>query len=141
MMTLPRFALVFGIVFLMAGIAGFIPGLSPEHMHPDVSVAAASRLALGLFPVNVLHKLVHLAFGVWGLVAVRSAAAARGYARSVAVIYAVLTICGLVPGTDTLFGLVPLYGNDIWLHALLAAVAGYFGFLHRGRETVSAARR
>lgn len=138
-MSVPRFALLFGIVFLAAGIAGFIPGLSPDHMHPDVAVAAASRLALGLFPVNVLHNLVHLAFGVWGLIAARSLAAARGYARSVAVIYAVLTICGLLPGFDTMFGLVPLYGNDIWLHALLAVVAGYFGFLHRERVT-SAAR-
>ena len=140
-MTLSRFALLFGIVFLIAGIAGFVPGLSPEHRHPDVSIGAASRLALGLFPVNVLHNLVHLAFGVWGLIAARSSSASRGYARSVAVIYAVLTICGMVPGTDTLFGLVPLYGNDIWLHALLAAVAGYFGFLHRDHVTESAARR
>lgn len=140
-MTLPRFALVFGIVFLLAGIAGFIPGLSPEHMHPDVAVAASSRLALGLFPVNVLHNLVHLAFGVWGLLAFRSVAGARFYARSVAVIYAVLTLCGLLPGFDTMFGLVPLYGNDIWLHALLAAVAGYFGFLHHDVQAGHAARR
>lgn len=129
-MTLPRFALIFGIVFLVAGIAGFIPGLSPEHVHPKLSIDASSRLALGLFPVNVLHNIVHIAFGIWGLLAARSVTGARRYARSVAVIYAILTVCGLLPGADTLFGLVPLYGNDIWLHALLAIVAGYFGFAH-----------
>ena len=45
---------------------------------------------------------------------------------------------GLVPALrlDTTFGLVPLYGNDIWLHALLAIGAGYFGFARRGDDVV-----
>ncbi|MHC9419888.1 DUF4383 domain-containing protein [Sphingomonas citri] len=130
-MTLRGFATLYGIVFLLAGIAGFIPGVSPEHAHPGVAVSGASRLALGLFPVNVLHNLVHLLFGLWGLAAARGEAGARLYARAVAIIYAVLTVAGLVPGADTLFGLAPLYGNDVWLHALLAAIAGYAGFVSR----------
>lgn len=130
-MTTGAFATLYGIVFLLAGIAGFVPGLSPEHAHPGVAVEGASRLALGLFPVNVIHNLVHLLFGLWGLAVARSEAAARLYAKAVAVIYAVLTLAGLVPGADTLFGLAPLYGNDVWLHALLAAVAGYAGFVSR----------
>lgn len=129
-MTLRRFAILFGIVFLLAGVAGFIPGLSPVHMHRDVAIGASSRLALGLFPVNVLHNIVHLVFGVSGVLAAASVAAALVYARSVAIIYAVLTVCGLIPNLDTLFGLVPLYGNDIWLHAGLAIVAGYMGFVY-----------
>ena len=132
-MKTTSFALLFGIVFLLAGIGGFVPGLSPVHMHPDVSVGASSRLAFGLFPVNVLHNFVHLVFGLWGIVASRSISSAAGYARAVAVIYAVLMVFGLIPRLNTLFGLVPLYGNDVWLHALLAAVAGYFGFVHRDR--------
>ena len=42
-----------------------------------------------------------------------------------------LSIAGLLPGLDTLFGLTPLFGNDVWLHALLALIAAYFGWLHR----------
>lgn len=41
---------------------------------------------------------------------------------------------GLIPGLDTTFGLVPLFGNDVWLHILLAAPAAYFGFVHRDRR-------
>ena len=123
------FAVVFGIVFLLAGASGFIPGLSPSHSHPAMVVTAESRLALGLFPVNALHDLVHLAFGVWGLLAARSVIASLVYARSVAIIYAVLTVLGVIPATATTFGLVPIYGNDIWLHAGLALVAAYFGFV------------
>jgi hypothetical protein len=38
---------------------------------------------------------------------------------------------GLIPGLKTLFGLVPLYGHDVWLHATLAIVVAYFGFVAR----------
>lgn len=136
-MSVRHFAMLYGAVFLLAGAAGFVPGLSPAHMHPGLTVTAASRLALGLFPVNVLHNLVHLAFGLWGVLAARSVAGSVAYARGVALIYALLTLLGLVPATATTFGLVPIYGNDIWLHALLAAGAAYFGFVHRSGPTAT----
>ena len=131
MSVLRRFALVFGIVFLLVGVAGFIPGLTQPHTHPDVMVTAGLGLVLGLFPVNVLHNAAHLLFGVWGLLASRSDGAARTYGRVVAIAYALLTVMGLFSAMrlHTAFGFVPLYGHDIWLHALLAAVGAYFGFM------------
>ena len=129
-MSVRAFAGVFGVVFLLAGASGFIPGLSPEHAHQGVIVTPESRLALGLFPVNVLHNLVHLAFGAWGLLAARTVAGSIIYGKGVALIYGLLTVLGLIPATNTTFGLVPIYGNDVWLHAALAAVAAYFGFIH-----------
>jgi hypothetical protein len=47
----------------------------------------------------------------------------------------VLTVAGFIPGLETMFGLVPLFQNDIWLHALFALVAAYFGWLHRDAAT------
>jgi hypothetical protein len=86
-------------------------------------------MELGLFPVNILHNIVHIVFGVWGLVVARgSADALRTYARAVAIVYALLTVLGLIPATNTTFGLVPIYGHDVWLHAALAVIAAYFGF-------------
>lgn len=136
-MTTRTFALIWGIAFLLAGASGFIPGLStpPHPGHPDLVVDSFYGQALGLFPVNILHNIVHLLFGVWGLMAYKSLSAAKTYARSVAVIYFVLMIAGLVPGLNTMFGLVPLFGNDIWLHALLGGVAAYFGWMHRDVAT------
>lgn len=125
-MALRYFALIYGLVFLGAGAAGFIPGL----VERSAEGVAHGRL-LGLFPVNTLHNLVHIAFGVWGLAAYRSLSGARFYARAVAVVYAIFVVMGLIPGLDTAFGLVPLYGHDIWLHALLAAGAAYFGWFAR----------
>ncbi|HLL59320.1 MAG TPA: DUF4383 domain-containing protein [Allosphingosinicella sp.] len=136
-MSTRTFALIFGIAFLAIGISGFIPGLStPPHAgHPDLAVDSFYGQALGLFPVNILHNIVHMLFGIWGLLAYKSLGASKGYAKSVAIAYAVLTVAGFVPGLNTMFGLVPLFGNDIWLHALLAAVAAYFGWMHRDVPT------
>jgi hypothetical protein len=124
-MHIRTFALAFGVVFVLVGIAGFIPALltGPAGMADGMD---HSRL-FGLFAVNTLHNIVHIAFGVWGLAAYFYGGA-QIYARGVAVIYAVLAVVGLIPGVNTLFGLVPLYGHDIWLHAVLAAVAAYFGW-------------
>ena len=137
------FALVYGIVFLLVGIAGFVPGLvTPLQEAPGLTVGAGSGLLFGLFPVNVLHNVVHLAFGVWGLAAYRTFSAARLYARGVAVIYGLLTVMGLIPLLNTTFGLIPLYGHDVWLHALLALVAAYFGWaLVRAEEAPLATTR
>ncbi|HEX2539480.1 MAG TPA: DUF4383 domain-containing protein [Caldimonas sp.] len=132
-MTTRRFAMIYGIVFLVIGVAGFIPGLTTAHSHPDVRFTTGLGLELGLFPVNLLHNIVHILFGVWGLMAAKSIPGAKGYAKAVAVIYAILAVMGLISGGNlhTTFGLIPLYGNDVWLHALLAAVAAYFGFVRR----------
>ena len=54
-------------------------------------------------------------------------------------IYAVLAVAGLIPGLRTMFGLVPLFGHDVWLHVALAAPAAYFGFVHGDRADVSRA--
>jgi len=135
-MSTRTFAMIFGIVFLAVGIAGFVPQLvEPPAGGHELSMDSGHGLLLGLFPVNMLHNAVHILFGVWGLAASRSLGGAVTYARGVAIIYAVLTIMGFVPNLDTMFGLVPLYGNDIWLHAVLAIVAAYFGWVNRGPAT------
>ncbi len=135
-MSTRNFALIFGIVFLVVGIAGFIPGLvQPLHAGHPPAMGNNGQL-LGLFPVNEVHNVVHILFGIWGLAASRSLGGSVLYARGVAIIYAVLTVAGLLAEPfSTGFGLVPLYGNDIWLHALLALVGAYFGWVHRNPTT------
>lgn len=144
-MPIRYFSLVYGIVFLVAGIAGFVPGfLSPlDPADPAVAVNGSTGRLFGLFPVNSVHNLVHIAFGIWGLFAYRTLSASITYARAVAVIYALLVIMGLIPGLNTTFGLIPLYSHDVWLHLLLAAIAAYFGFVaprNQRVETTHASR-
>jgi hypothetical protein len=129
-MNTRNFALIFGLVFLVVGIGGFI--LTEAAPPPaDLKVQHGFGHELGLFPVNTVHNIIHILFGIWGLAASRGLGSAITYARGVAIIYALLTVMGLIEVTRTSFGLAPIYGNDVWLHAAIAVVAGYFGFVHR----------
>lgn len=129
-MSICTFAYIIGILYVGAGILGFIPSFtSPPPMGaPSLIVEGSYAYFLGLFPVNVLHNFVHIGIGVWGLLASGSSAKARIFAMGVAVMYAVLAVMGVLPQAHTLFGFVPLFGHDVWLHAVTAVIAGYFGF-------------
>jgi Domain of unknown function (DUF4383) len=121
-------ATVFGLVFVLVGIVGFFSSPPPSDA-PPLALAHGHGLALGLFPVNTLHNLIHIGFGLVGLLAARGAVmSAKGYFQFLAVAYGLLTVLGLLPATQTTFGLVPIWGNDVWLHGLIAVVAGIIGF-------------
>lgn len=131
MPTIQRVAQVFGVVFVLVALLGFLA--SGGSMEADVEQAPH---VLGLFPVNLLHNLAHLAFGAWGLAASRSWGAARTYCRVSGVLYLGLAVLGFVaPET---FGLMPIGGNDIWLHVVLGAALAYFGFTARSPATARA---
>jgi hypothetical protein len=132
-MTSREFARTVGIVFIAVGILGFMPSLnSPAPLTaPHLIIEGGYGLLWGLFPVNWIHNLVHLAIGVGGWSASRTMADARRYARGLTILYAGLAVMGLVPVLNTTFGLIPLFGHDVWLHAGTAAVAAYFGFGQR----------
>lgn len=117
---LRRMALLFGVVFVAVALLGFVTAGSSMESDPET----APRL-LGLFPVNLLHNLVHLAFGAWGILAARSWAAARMFCTLGGSLYLVLALLGFV--APSLFGLVPIGGNDVWLHALLAVSMLFVG--------------
>lgn len=137
-MSTRMFALIFGIVFLLAGAAGFIPGLlhAVPAGAPPLKVASGYGFILGLLPVNILHNLVHVLFGILGIAAYAGVFAPRVYAQIVAVSYGLLVVLGLIPATNTLFGLVPIYGADVWLHLVLGLIAAYFGFMRPAEVAV-----
>lgn len=121
MTTVQRISQVFGVVFILIAILGFVQG--GMSMEADPTLAPK---VLGLFPVNILHNLVHLAFGVWGLLAARTFGGAVSYAKIAGVIYLVLAGLGFV--APTTFGFIPIGGNDIWLHLVLGLVLAGVGF-------------
>jgi hypothetical protein len=129
-MTTRNFAMIMGIVFVAVGLLGFFPGVVsiPRAGAPDLAVDTGYGYLLGLFPINVLHNFVHMAVGIWGMMASRTLAGSLSFARGLAIFYGLLTIMGLIPGLNTTFGLIPIFGHDIWLHAVTAGVAAYFGF-------------
>lgn len=127
------FALIVGLVYLVVGALGFLPAAlqPPGPAAPALGVDAGYGYLLGLFPVNVLHNVVHLAVGLWGLLAYRSLGGSIGFAKGLAIFYGLLAVMGLIAGLNTTFGLIPIFGHDVWLHAGTALVAAYFGFMRR----------
>jgi len=135
-MRTATFALFAGFAFLSAGVLGLMPAaLEPAPAEaPPIKLNVLYGYLLGIFPVNVIHSVVHLLIGAGGVYAWKSdhswrrMATPKIYARALAIVYAVLAVIGIIPGMETFFGLVPLHGNDVWLHAGTAAIAAYFGW-------------
>ena len=125
---LKKIAIAFGAVFIVVGILGFIPALTPD-----------GRL-LGLFAVNTLHNTVHLATGIVALaVAMASPRAILMFFRVFGVIYALVAILGFfTAGDQPLLGLIAHNRADAVLHVLIAVVALWIGFGMKAEATAAA---
>ena len=129
-----------GLVFLLVGIAGFIPGIT-TNLYDGLEFAGHDGNAelLGIFEVSILHNIVHLLFGIAGLTLSRTWTGARNFLIGGGVIYLALWIYGLLIDQDSSANFVPLNDADNWLHFLLGAGMLGLGFLlsrhvvHRGR--------
>ena len=107
-----------GIVFLLVGIAGFIPGVT-TNLYDGLEFAGNDGTAelLGLFQVSVLHNIVHGLFGIAGLALAATASGARTYLIGGGAIYLALFLLGIVGGGDW----IPVNNADNWLHLVLGA--------------------
>lgn len=142
-MLLSTFAAIMGALFVTVGLLGFGSAFvsAPLPGDPSLMIDHAYGRLFGLFPINVLHNLVHLAIGTAGLLAWRNVWSPLTYAQVLGGFYGLLTVLGLIPGANTMFGLVPIFAHDIWLHAFAAALGIYFGWLYRPDETRATSRR
>jgi hypothetical protein len=135
-MRTATFALFIGLAYLSVGLLGLVPDalLPPPADAPPTTFTMMYGYLLGLFPVNILHSAVHLAIGALGVAAWQAdhvwhrMTSPKMFARALAILYGVLAVMGLIPGVNTLFGMLPLHGHDVWLHLATAALAAYFGW-------------
>ena len=128
------FATLVGAAFLATGILGFIPGITSNYDDMAFASDDSGAKLLGLFQVSILHNLVHVAFGVAGLLAARAGwRVARDYLLAGGVIYLVLWVYGLVIDKSGDANFVPLNRADDWLHFGLGVGMIGLGLL-AGRE-------
>ncbi len=114
--------LVFGIIFLLLGILGFVPG------NGIVGVD-------GTFQTDTMLNIVHLVFGLVLLyVAVKASHASAKTLVVVGVIYLILAIIGFIQG-DRILGLVPVNSADNWLHLVLGVVIAGLGLAGRSSSS------
>ncbi len=112
-------AAVVGVVFLIVGIAGFIPGITTNYDQLTWAGHESDALLLGLFQVSVLHNVVHLLFGIAGIAAAASFNAARSYLIVGGFIYLALFVYGLLVDANGAGNFVPVNNADNWLHLVL----------------------
>ena len=117
-------ALLFGIVFLLIGILGFVPAVTPDN-----------GMLLGVFHVNIAHNIIHLASGVvFLLCGMAGAGPSRTFFQIFGIIYAVVAVLGFYYGDNALLGLISNNAADTWLHVVLAVVMLFLGFGPSGRK-------
>ncbi|MHA7276260.1 DUF4383 domain-containing protein [Arthrobacter sp. HLT1-21] len=139
--TMQKAAMTIGAVFLLVGILGFIPGVTSQMDQMDMAGHESEAFLLGTFQVSILHNIVHLLFGVAGLVLARTYSNAKNYLLVGGVIYLVLWIYGLVIDQNSDANFVPLNDADNWLHLFLGvAMIGLALILSRKREHDTASR-
>ena len=126
-------ALAVSVVFVLVGVAGFIPGLTTNYDTLMFAGHESQAMLLGIFMVSILHNIVHLAFGVVGFLMSRTAHGAYWYLVGGGIVYLLLWLYGLVIDHDSAANFVPLNTADNWLHLLLAIGMAGLGFaLGRG---------
>jgi hypothetical protein len=113
-----RLGIFSGILFLLGGVLGFVPGITEDDMF------------LGIFMVNTAHSIVHIASGAILLIASMSGArAARLWFQIFGTVYAVVAVMGFRVGDGMIFGLISNNRYDSWGHAALALVLLLIGFV------------
>jgi hypothetical protein len=135
-----RAALIVGVVFILVGVLGFIPGITTNYDTMDFAAHHSEAKLLGIFQVSILHNLVHLAFGIAGLALSRTASQARLFLLAGGAIYLVLWLYGMLIDHDSAANFVPVNTADNWLHLALGLGMIALGvLLTRGRNTTRTA--
>ena len=124
-------AILFGIVFLVVGVLGFVPAATPPMAD------GSGGMLLNIFHVNTAHNLIHIASGVvFLLCGLAGAGPSRTFFRIFGVVYALVAVLGLVKGNGMLLGMVANNMADVWLHVVLAVSMLYLGFV--AKDTAAA---
>ncbi|TDB72731.1 MULTISPECIES: DUF4383 domain-containing protein [unclassified Micromonospora] len=121
-------------VFVLVGVLGFVPGVTTGYGEMTFAGHHSGARLLGLFQVSVLHNLLHLMFGLVGLVLVRSVGGARLFLVGGGAAYLGLWIYGLAIDRESAANLIPVNAADNWLHLALG-----FGMLALGLLLFNAA--
>ncbi len=126
-------ALVFGAIFVLVGIIGFIPAISPMTDMEGMEVADAA--VLGIVPVNAVANIVHILLGGILLYASTTVSMSILVLRAFGVAYLLLGIIGLFAPNG--FGIMPLGGAEMIIHFLTAIIFLGVGFMMPGEAVDS----
>ena len=107
-------AILFGIGFIFAGVAGFLPTFIKDG------------LLFGYFEVNNVHNMVHMVTGVLAIMASTSYRFTKLFFKLFGLIYTVVAIWGFWNNGDLYVMHVNMADNI--LHIVVGVVSIYLGF-------------
>jgi len=114
-MTAKNAAILFGVVFLIVGVLGYVP-------NPIVGPT-------GLFLTNPLHNIIHLVSGIALLAGAYTSLGSSMMLKIVGVVYGIVAVCGFFMVMDNMMLGVAINEADKWLHVALAGAILAAGFL------------
>lgn len=117
-----RVAAVVAAIFLLLGILGFIPGVTTDYDTMQFAGQDSDALLLGVFNVSILHNIVHLLFGVVGLVMATTTAGARAFLAVGGVVALAWWLYGLLTSDTSSANFVPNDAAGDWLHFALGVI-------------------
>ena len=120
---LKTFAIIFGVIMIAVGLLGFVKEAAPDG------------LLLGVFHVNLIHNLIHLATGIAALLCgISSVETSRLFFQIFGVVYGIVALLGYYYLDLPIFGFIANNLADAVLHTVIAAVSLYLGFFYRELE-------
>ncbi|MDO3702016.1 DUF4383 domain-containing protein [Micromonospora sp. C28SCA-DRY-2] len=120
-------------VFALVGVLGFIPGITTGYDDLDFAGHHSGAKLLGVFQVSILHNILHLGFGLVGLVMARSIAGSRIFLAGGGALYLGLWLYGFVIDRESVANFIPVNDADNWLHLVLGFGMLAFGLLLSNR--------
>ena len=127
-----------GVVFLLVGILGFIPGITTQY--GSMAFASGSEaMLLGAFQVSVLLNLLYLAMGAAGVWMSRGVLPARNFLLGSGAVLLVMWLYGLIVGTSAA-NILSTNASTNWLNLILGVVAvglgAAYAMRHRGSRAL-----
>lgn len=122
------FAASTGLVFVLFGIAGFIPGITSHYGDMSFAGPDSGAKLFGVFEVSVLHNLVHLVFGL-GVIAAAKYSWARLYLIAGGLVLLAIGVYGAVVDRASDADFLPVNRADNVLHLILGLAMTGLGVL------------
>lgn len=120
-----KFVLALGAVFVLIGILGFIPAVTPNDQ------------LFYLFEVDATHNVVHLLSGIVALAAVAAGGGyVRLYAQVFGLVYGLVAVLGFLGGDGTsVLGFLHVNTADNFLHLAISLSLLYAGYMPESRRS------
>lgn len=119
-MLLKTLAIVLGLVLIVFGILGFIPGLVQDGKLFDV------------FAVSHMYNLFYIiSGGIALLCGISGSIASKIYFIIFGIIFLIVAILGFMVGEGMVLNLLPVNQADNILNIVIAVISLYFGFFFK----------